>query len=147
MGRRSLYKDTYPEIAAGLCREKGYTLKQIAAHFKIGQTTLVDWMANHKDFKKALRDGRDDFDTNVVENKLLARALGYEYTEKTEEMVNGVLKVTKRVTKTMAPDVGAICFWLKNRRPDRWKEYKAIELSGPGESPLQIILKSYKDAN
>lgn len=57
-----------------------------------------------------------------VENALLKRALGYTYTEvKKEDTVNGTAKVTV-TEKTMPPDVAAIIFWLKNRKPEVWRE-------------------------
>lgn len=57
-----------------------------------------------------------------VENALLKRALGYTYTEvKKEGTVNGTAKVTV-TEKTMPPDVAAIIFWLKNRKPEVWRE-------------------------
>lgn len=54
-----------------------------------------------------------------VENAMLKRALGYEYEEVTQELVTdkdtGVteMRVTKRVTKQIVPDVTAQIFWLK----------------------------------
>lgn len=42
----------------------------------------------------------------------------------------GKLVVTKRVTKQVAPDTGAAAFWLKNRKPDVWRDKKETELSG-----------------
>ena len=35
---------------------------------------------------------------------------------------NGQMIVTKRITKEMPPDVTAQIFWLKNRRPDKWRD-------------------------
>uniref|UniRef100_UPI0035DEBFDA HNH endonuclease n=1 Tax=Enterococcus avium TaxID=33945 RepID=UPI0035DEBFDA len=42
----------------------------------------------------------------------------------------GELVVTKEVTKQVAPDTGAIAFWLKNRKPDVWRDKKETEISG-----------------
>lgn len=56
----------------------------------------------------------------------MKRALGYTYTEvKKEGTENGIKNGTAKVTvteKTMPPDVAAIIFWLKNRKPDVWRE-------------------------
>lgn len=46
-------------------------------------------------------------------------------TENGEELV-----VTKEVTKEVLPDTTAQIFWLKNRRPDRWRDKQDIEHSG-----------------
>lgn len=61
-----------------------------------------------------------------VENALLKRALGYTYTETRREgtansIKNGTAKITK-IEKTVPPDVAAIIFWLKNRKPEEWRE-------------------------
>ena len=61
-----------------------------------------------------------------VENALLKRALGYEYDEITTEYG----KEIKRVTKQVVPDVTAQIFWLKNRKPDQWRDKQQIEHSG-----------------
>lgn len=42
----------------------------------------------------------------------------------------GELVVTKEVTKEVLPDTTAQIFWLKNRRPDRWRDKQDIEHSG-----------------
>ena len=49
---------------------------------------------------------------------MLKRALGYEYEEETYE--NGIL--TKKVKKQVPPDTTAQIFWLKNRKPNTWKD-------------------------
>lgn len=42
----------------------------------------------------------------------------------------GELLVTKEVIKSVAPDVTAQIFWLKNRRSDKWRDKRDVELSG-----------------
>ncbi|MGF7049144.1 5-methylcytosine-specific restriction endonuclease McrA [Paenibacillus sp. DS2015] len=42
----------------------------------------------------------------------------------------GELTITKVVTKEVQPDVVAQIFWLKNRRPDRWRDRQDINHSG-----------------
>ena len=55
---------------------------------------------------------------------MLQRALGYEYTETTREYIPelGEMHVTKEVTKQVAPDTTAQIFWLKNRKPQDWRD-------------------------
>ncbi len=38
--------------------------------------------------------------------------------------------ITKEVTKEVPPDVTAAIFWLKNRKPEQWRDGKNLELSG-----------------
>ena len=55
----------------------------------------------------------------------------------TEEMIDResgkVLETAKRrkVTKEIVPDVRALLFWLKNRRPERWRERIEPQESAP----------------
>ena len=76
-----------------------------------------------------------------VENALLKRALGYDYTEeRVERSHEGGKKSIKTVqtVKHIPPDTTAQIFWLKNRRPDRWRDKQQIEHSGTleVENPL-----------
>ncbi len=64
-----------------------------------------------------------------VEAALLKRALGFDHEEVHQEAVidkksGEVLEAlkTRKVLKVIPPDVRALLFWLKNRRPDRWRE-------------------------
>lgn len=72
-----------------------------------------------------LENGKEVIDRQV-ENSLLKRALGYRYDEVTYE--DGV--ETKRVTKEVQPDTTAQIFWLKNRKPNEWRDKQNIEHSG-----------------
>ena len=73
----------------------GLTDQQIAEKMGIGVRTLYEWKKKHPQFSQALKSGKEVVDY-AVENALLKKAL--------------------------AGDVGACCFWLKNRRPDKWKD-------------------------
>jgi len=71
----------------------------------------------------------DERPADAVEKALLKRALGFTHREvQTEELFDketGELVSTgkrKIVSKEVLPDVRALLFWLKNRRPNRWKE-------------------------
>lgn len=106
--------------------------EQIAENIGINPATLYDWKKKYPEISEALKKGKEVVDIEV-ENALLKRALGYEYTEtKTEEyIVEGV--PVKRVTKTVkevVPDTTAQIFWLKNRRPEQWRDKQDIEHSG-----------------
>ena len=40
------------------------------------------------------------------------------------------MRVVQRVNKHVAPDVTAQIFWLKNRKPDEFRDKRDVELSG-----------------
>ena len=97
--------------------KNGLTDEQIAKNIGINRTTLYDWKKKEVNIANALKKGKEVIDFEV-ENALLKRALGYEYEEETYE--NGIL--TKKVKKHVAPDTTAQIFWLKNRKPNNWKD-------------------------
>ena len=125
-GRRGKYEDWLTED--GLLKVQGWARdglsnEQIAHNIGINKDTLYEWQKRFSDFSDALKKGKEVVDREV-ENALLKRALGYEYDEVTQEPVTdkdtGIteMRVTKRVTKQIVPDVTAQIFWLKNRKPD-----------------------------
>lgn len=120
----------------------GLTDEQISLNMGIAVRTLYNWKDKHVQILQALKKGKEVVDRQV-ENALLKRALGYKYDELTYEQVpikpyidddgnvkEYQLEVVKKVTKQQAPDVTAQIFWLKNRRPDKWRDKQDIEHSG-----------------
>ncbi|WP_144519954.1 hypothetical protein, partial [Bacillus thuringiensis] len=69
-----------------------------------------------------------------VENALFKRATGYTYEEVTVERVQNEDDCesveTKRVKRQVPPDSTAIIFWLKNRKPQAWRDRREIDHSG-----------------
>lgn len=115
----------------------GLTDEQIAANIGINRDTLYSWKKKHPDISDALKRGKAVVDVEV-ENALLKRALGYEYEEYTEEHTDEGWK-TRRTTKHVMPDVTAQIFWLKNRRPDLWRDKRDVEMSGSVNNPFEDI--------
>ena len=116
----------------------GLTDEQIAHNAGITAKTLYEWKNKYGEISEALKRGKEVVDIQV-ENSLLKRALGYKYDEVTREKVKdpvtgfSCLTITKKVTKEVAPDVTAQIFWLKNRRPDKWRD-KPPEATGPADT-------------
>jgi transcriptional regulator with XRE-family HTH domain len=132
---RKVYEKTYdpvkfPQAAHVLCKEHGFTKAQLAEVFGVPVATLQGWINKYDEFQAAVLCGMDEFDSNVVERKLLQRATGYEYEEKTisegfDRQGNRVETVTRSI-KQQAPDVKAATFWLTNRRKNRWKQESQV---------------------
>lgn len=98
----------------------GLTLEQIAHNMGVNRSTLRDWCKKYSAISTALKKGKEVVDIQV-ENALLKRALGYSYEETMVEESEDGFK--RRVTKKfMPPDVTAQIYWLKNRRPDIWRD-------------------------
>ena len=107
----------------------GLTDEQIAKNLGIAYSTFRDYKNKYSALSAALKKGKEVVDLEV-ENALLKRALGYTYTEETtEQLPNGGIK-TKTTTKHIPGDTTAQIFWLKNRKPDVWRDKKDIEHSG-----------------
>lgn len=105
--------------------------EQIAANIGITTTTLYDWKKKYSDFSDALKRGKESSDYEV-ENALFKSATGYEYEERKEvqEVVDGVMRKRVEVTrKQVPPNATSAIFWLKNRKPDKWRNKQEIEIS------------------
>ena len=76
----------------------GLTDEQIAKNIGITATTLYEWKNRFPEISDALKKGKEVVDYQV-ENALLNKALGGDTT--------------------------AQIFWLKNRRPDKWRDKPA----------------------
>lgn len=99
----------------------GLTDEQIAHNIGVARKTLAEWKVRFSDIRDALKKGKEVVDIEV-ENALLKRALGYEYEEVRTETENGVATKVVKTTKMVVPDVTAQIFWLKNRKPEAWRD-------------------------
>lgn len=101
----------------------------------ISTTSLYDYQLKFPEITDALKRGKAPVD-NEVENALLKRALGYEYEEVTTEIIEqpdgSQRKHIKRTKKMVVPDTVAQIYWLNNRRPDTWRNRKAVDITGSG---------------
>ena len=116
----------------------GLTDEQIAEKIKITPSTLYEWKKRYSEISEALKKGKEVVDRQV-ENALLKRALGYQYTEKTVEKSNEGIKIRTTI-KEVIPDTTAQIFWLKNRRPDLWRDKQQIEHSGEVSNKLADVM-------
>lgn len=108
----------------------GLTDEQIAQNMGINVSTLYVYKNKYAEIAEALKRGKEVVDREV-ENALLKRALGYSFQEVTETETDKGTEV-KTTYKQMAPDVTAIIFWLKNRKPKDYRDKQEIEVSTNG---------------
>lgn len=128
MGARGKYE--YWLTSEGLTLLEGWarnglTDEQIAKNIGISTTTLYDWKNKFPKFSEALKKGKEVVDIQV-ENALLKRALGYEYQEQRIEKSDKDGTKIIQTLKHIPADTTAQIFWLKNRRPDKWRD-KPVE--------------------
>jgi hypothetical protein len=160
VGRPSPYTEDMPERAYVLCRDAGITHGQLAKAFGVSRQTINVWKHEHPEFSDKIKAGLDEFRTLEAEQCLAKRVKGFTYDEVTKEripiyekdkdgkrvLVGHEMVETKRVKKSVAPDVGAIAFTLKNRASDRWKDKREVEVDF-NESVIDRIARGRKRAN
>lgn len=98
----------------------GLTDEQIAKNMGISYSTLKDWKNKYSAISAALKKGKEVVDFQV-ENALLSSALEGNTT--------------------------AQIFWLKNRRPDKWRDKQKEDTNAEALERLDnILLEIKKDA-
>ena len=96
-------------ILQGWARD-GLSDEQIAHNMSIASKTLYRWKKAYSPICQALKKGKEVVDF-AVENALLKKAL--------------------------SGDTTAMIFWLKNRRPDKWRDRHEMRMEGA--VPVTII--------
>lgn len=140
-GRPTKYRAEYAVQAATLCRLFGATDDQLAVYFGVSEKTVNTWKEKHPEFLQSLKDSKPAADEQV-EAALFRRALGYDHAAVKILVVDGeVRKVPYR--ERYAPDTTAAIFWLKNRKPEQWRDKATIEHEF-GATVEAIITDSWK---
>lgn len=125
VGRPPLYEDWMPQVAAVIGRLGG-TQPDLADAFGVSLRTVERWMAEGAEFWRAVKLAQGDLD-RMVERSLFERAMGYEH--ESEEIFHnkdtGVVRAQTR--KKYAPDTAAAIFWLKNRKPEKWRDKVEVD--------------------
>ena len=109
----------------------GLTDEQIAGNIGINTSTLYDWKNKFPKISEALKKGKEVVDIQV-ENALLKRALGYDFQETRVEKSDKDGTKIIQILKHIPADTTAQIFWLKNRRPDKWRDKPEM----PGDSDM-----------
>ena len=124
------YRPKFDEQAYKLCL-LGASDKVLAETFEVDEATINRWKHAHPTFFDSLKRGKITADAEVA-SALYKRALGYRYVEVSRECnkKDKTKFVTKEVHKEVPPDTAAAMAWLKNRRPEQWKEKSEIEIHG-----------------
>lgn len=111
----------------------GLSLAQIAHNVGVADSTFRRWKEENEALSAAIKRGNAPVDLEV-ENAMLKSALGHKETVrkaikvKTEKQKVGEGKIVEEHIEYVdeevyiPPQVVAQIFWLKNRRPDKWKD-------------------------
>lgn len=128
----------------------GLVEEQIAENMRISRSTLNEWKKKYSDISDTLKKSKEVADRNV-ENALYERAIGgihqVKKTFKVKESYYDAQgrKCEKEELKTaldevfIPGDTTAQIFWLKNRKPEMWKDKQIVEAE-VGVAKLEDLL-------
>lgn len=120
-GRPPSFKPEYSDQARKLC-ELGATDIEIADFFEVCKATINNWKQAHPEFLASLKTGKAAADERV-ERSLYHKAIGYTFDAvKIFMPANAPAPVYADYREHVPPDTTAAIFWLKNRRPDAWRD-------------------------
>jgi len=129
MGRRTKYDNTFPARAQKLAQD-GLMEDEIAKQLGVSVATFATYKNLYPEFLYALKQGKAPID-DAVESALLRSATGYDLDYVEEELdASGKVVKTKRGSTHVKPNPTSMIFFLKNRRPDKWRDKQEIEHSG-----------------
>lgn len=131
----------------------GLIEKQIAHNMGVSYTSLREWKKQFPEVGEALRKGKEVVDREV-ENALYKSAIGYtkvirkpvkvrdvEYDPKTGRKIRESERwVAVEEEIHVPPQVTAQIFWLKNRKPDQWREKNDLTLT-PSNGVLESLIE------
>ena len=99
MGRPSTYSPVIIPIVK-CAASFGATAEEVAHYLDIPWGSFRRWIYAEPELREALKRGRDASDERVIDS--LYR-------------------------KALSGDVGACCFWLKNRKPSEWRDVQHLD--------------------
>ena len=137
----------------GLLRIQGWARdglidQQIAHNMGIAYSTFRDWVDKFPALSASLKKGKAPVDLEV-ENALLNSAKGYitkvkkPIKVKTKKQLAGKGTIEEEHIEFVdeevyiPPNTAAQIFWLKNRRPDKWREKQDVSVT---TEPVRIII-------
>ena len=118
-GRPTAYRVTMLPLVRKLV-SLGATDSDIAEALQVDMATLYRWKHKHKAFCDTLKEWKQYADETVV-RRLYERAVGYTAQED-KVFQNGGDVIVVKTLKHYPPDVAAAFIWLKNRKPDTWRD-------------------------
>lgn len=127
MSRPEKWNDEYVHIL-GTAAKLGATDVELAEIVDVSVRTLQYWKASKPELSEALMVGKGVADERV-KRSLYQRAVGYSHPDVHITNYQGVITETPLI-KHYPPDTTAGIFWLKNRRPEEFRDKVEHEHSG-----------------
>jgi hypothetical protein len=139
VGQPTKYDPAFIPVVQNLVA-RGFINTEIADTLNIDERTLYNWKREHEDFAAALVRSKDQID-DMVEATLLMKAQGFE--RKVQKATASGKVVT--VTEYFQPSDSAIQFWLKNRRPEQYREQRDVNVKHGVEQGFLSFLSRLDD--
>lgn len=140
-GRPTKYHISFPGKARKMV---GLTHADMSKNLGIALSSFNLYREKYSAFSEAIKEADDKTDL-IVESALFRRAIGYEHPDVHISNYKGKITITD-ITKHYPPDATSLIFWLKNRRPDLWRDRHELEHSGSiGLHPIQSELEKLSD--
>ena len=143
VGRPTKYRPDYHPAWAEKLAKLGATDKEMADAFDVATSTVSEWKRIYPEFSDAAIRGKLFADAEVA-SKLFHRATGYQHEETDVKVLNGEVVLTP-VVKNYPPDTNAAMFWLRNRRPDLWRDKPPEATDNEESKPVKVVVE-VKDA-
>jgi hypothetical protein len=139
MSRPSKFKAEFVKQAAKLAA-LGATDREVADFLEVDERTLNRWKQTNEAFCQSLKVGKSAPDDRV-EQSLYRRAVGYSFDSEKIFHAQGIVTRANCV-EHVPPDVTACIFWLKNRRPDLWRDKQEGEgSSAPSNDVVDAVVQ------
>lgn len=128
----------------------GLSEEQIAHNMGISRETLRQWKKNYPCILDAIKKGKEVADFEV-ENATFKNACGHTVEEKTWErrynkgLDEYELVVTKVQQRYIPPNPTSQIFWLKNRKPEVWREKQIEQPDTTAIDKLDGILQGFEE--
>ena len=130
VGRPTAFRPEFEAAARKLCL-MGATDRDLAEAFSVDERTINNWKDAHPEFFQSIKDAKAALD-DQVEKSLFQRATGYSHDAVRILTVpqgdnQGSIVESVPYTQHYPPDSTALIFWLKNRRPDQWRDKHEVD--------------------
>ena len=150
------YKDWVSEenlLRLAAWARDGLTEREMARNIGVARSTISEWKKNFPEFSDTLKKGKEVADI-TIENALYKKATGYNVMlKKTFKVKDIIYENGKKVRETeklvegydemhVPADTTAQIFWLKNRKPNEWRDKREVAMDTNFEdlTPLAELL-------
>jgi predicted transcriptional regulator len=144
-GRKNSMNETLKKVAVNLAQNQGLTDKEIALSLGICETTIHNTKKYDESFFKALKEAKEVYCNNIVEDSLLKRCTGMIVKEVQTRFFDGK-EIKTVIDKELPPDSSSLALYLRNRMPEKYcreKQNVNIEVENQKglsrEEALEII--------